>query len=69
MFLGIREMEQRKLDFDESFPPGEIEFGDDKLRQVTPLRVAGWAELMSESLGEVRIQGRLSVEMEGDCDL
>lgn len=68
MFLGIREMEQRKLGFDESFPPGEVEFGVDKLRQVTPLRVAGWAELVSESLGEVRIQGHLSVEMEADCD-
>jgi len=68
MFLSIREMEQRKLGFDETFPPGEVEFLDGKLRQVTELRVAGVAELLSESLGEVRIQGRLSVEMEADCD-
>ena len=68
MFLSIREMEQRKLGFDETFPPGEVEFGVDKLRQVTQLRVAGRAELMSESTGDLRIQGHLSVEMEGDCD-
>jgi uncharacterized protein len=68
MFLGIREMEQAKLEFEESFPPGQVEFLEGKLRQATPLRVAGSAELVSESLGEVRITGRLSVEMEADCD-
>ncbi|MEN6603483.1 MAG: DUF177 domain-containing protein [Bryobacteraceae bacterium] len=68
MFLSIREMEQRKLVFDETFPPGEVEFLDSKLRQVSPLRATGSAALVSASLGEVRIQGRLSVEMEADCD-
>lgn len=68
MFLSIREMEQRRLGFDETFPPGEVEFLDSKLRQVTPLQVAGSAELVSESLGDFRIKGRLSVEMEADCD-
>lgn len=68
MLLSIREMEQGKLGFNETFPPGEVEFLDSKLRQVAPLRVAGLAELVSESLGAVRIQGRLSVEMEADCD-
>jgi len=68
MFLSIREMEQRKLVFDETFPPGEVEFLDSKLRQVSPLRAAGSAALVSASLGAVRIQGRLSVEMEAECD-
>jgi uncharacterized protein len=68
MFLSIREMEQRKLDFAESFRPGEIEFLEGKLRQASPLQVAGSAELVSENLGEVRIRGQLSVEMAADCD-
>ncbi len=68
MFLSIREMEQRKLIFDETFAPGVLEFLDGKLKQLTPLRVAGTAELVSESLGEVRVRGTLDVEMETECD-
>lgn len=67
MFLSVKEMEARKVRFDVTFPPGEIEFHDRKLRQITPLQVEGSAELMGVTQ-EIRVRGRLSVGMEADCD-
>ncbi len=68
MFLSIKEMEVRKLRFDETFAPAEIDFTDADVRQVSPLRAEGIAELLENTDGEVRIKGRLSVVMESDCD-
>lgn len=68
MFLSVREMELRKLRFDQTFRPGEIEFFDRKLWQATPLEVTGIAELLPNTGGGVRIRGRLSVRMEAECD-
>ena len=68
MFLSIREMELRKLLFDESFPPNVIHFLDPKLRQATPLRAVGSAELMPNTGGEIRLQGHLDVVMQAECD-
>ncbi|MEN6535787.1 MAG: DUF177 domain-containing protein [Bryobacteraceae bacterium] len=68
MFLSIREMELRKLSFDEAFPPGEIEYLDRKLRQASDLKVSGSAELLPNTDGEIRIKGHLEVRMEADCD-
>ena len=48
--------------------PGEIEFHDPKLRQTGPLKTAGKVELVSGSLGEIRVKGHLAVQMEADCD-
>jgi uncharacterized protein len=68
MFLSVREMELRKLCFDETFPPGEIQFQDRKLWQATPLEAHGSAESLPNTGGEIRIRGRLSVRMEAECD-
>ena len=68
MFLSVKELEVRKVRFLKDFPPGEIDFLEDTIRQVTPLHVDGEAESISESLAEIRIQGKLKVEMECDCD-
>jgi uncharacterized protein len=67
MFLSVREMELRKLPFETSYPPGEIEFFDKQLRQVDPLEVSGEAELLGAT-GEIRVRGRMKVRMEADCD-
>jgi uncharacterized protein len=67
VFLSVRDLELRKAHFDVSLPPGEIEFID-KVRQVSNLQADGTAELLSNTLGEIRVRGRLKVMMEADCD-
>ena len=68
MFLSLREMELRKIRFDETFEPGQIEFASENLEQVTPLHAVGSAELLKNTGGEVRIQGRYTVEFTAPCD-
>jgi uncharacterized protein len=68
LFLSIQELELRKVRFDEEFPAGEIEFGEDQLKQLGTLHAEGEAELLSNTLGEIRIRGQLKVELEVPCD-
>lgn len=68
MFLSIKEMELRKIRFDEIFAPGQIDFTEESLQQETPLQATGDAELLAHTEGEVRIQGKYSVEMGSVCD-
>jgi uncharacterized protein len=68
MFFHIRDLEVRAGLFNVELGPGEIQFFDSKLRQIGPLRAAGKVELVTGALGEIRVKGRLSVEMEADCD-
>lgn len=68
MFLSIQELEVRKVSFDVDFPPGEIDFGDPQLRQAGNLHAEGQAELLNNTLGEVRVKGQASVDMELQCD-
>lgn len=72
MFLTVKEMELRKIRFDEVFQPGQIDFAggepEGDLQQVSPLEVKGSAELLAHTDGEVRIQGRYTVEMTTECD-
>jgi uncharacterized protein len=68
MFLSVKEMEVRKIRFDEAFRAGQIDFAGDELEQDSLLRAAGEAALVPHTAGEVRIQGRFSVEMAAACD-
>ncbi len=68
MFLSVKALEVRKVSFNTDFPPGEIDFLEDTIRQITPLHAEGEAELLDDTLGEIRIQGKLSVGLECDCD-
>ena len=68
MFLSVKEMEKRKIRFDESFEPGQIDFSGEDLEQGSPLRATGSAELLPHTGGELRIQGRYTVEMIAECD-
>ena len=68
MFLSIKDMEIRKVSFDETFQPGVIDFSDTEMRQATSLRAAGSGVLLPHTDGEVRIRGSFQVEMEADCD-
>jgi uncharacterized protein len=68
MILSIKEMELRKVRFEETFAPGVIDFSGENLVQRTPLVAKGVAELLENTDGEVRIEGRYTVEMETECD-
>jgi uncharacterized protein len=68
MFLSIKEMEVRKVRFDETFSPGEIDFSGAGVRQAGPLNAKGEAELFANTDGEVRIKGGLTVTMESECN-
>jgi uncharacterized protein len=68
MFFSIRELELRKVRFDETFQPGQIDFSDSGIRQLTPLHSAGTAELLANTEGEVRVRGEYDVTMETECD-
>ena len=61
-------MEVRKIRFDETFRAGQIDFAGEELEQESLLRAAGEAALVPHSSGEVRIQGRYSVEIGAPCD-
>jgi uncharacterized protein len=72
MFISIKELQQEKLDFDEKFRPGSIDFGPD-LHQIEPLLTSGRAEVLHEHRGakqvihDVRVVGRLATKMEVAC--
>ena len=68
MFFHIRDLEVRAGRFDLSLEPGDISFLESSLRQIGPLKAAGKVELVSGSIGEIRVKGHLSVTMEADCD-
>ena len=68
MFLSIKEMEHRKIRFDETFLAGHIDFSGEALEQGSPLHAVGSAELLEESDGQLQIQGRITVEMAAQCD-
>lgn len=67
MFLSVREMEVRKVCFDLTYPPGEIDFLEERLWQAAPLRVEGSAELLDDG-EQIRVRGRMTVRMEAECD-
>jgi uncharacterized protein len=68
MFLSVKELELRKVRFDETFQPGMIDFTGEDLEQKSPLRAEGSAELLAHSDGEIRVEGRYTVDMEAQCD-
>jgi uncharacterized protein len=68
MFLSVKEMQKRKVRFDESFQPGQIDFSGEDLEQGSPLQASGAAELLPRTGGQVRIQGKYAVEMTAECD-
>ena len=67
MYLSVRDLETRKIRFDLALKAEEIDYLDNRLRQTTPLKAAGVAELLGATQ-EIRVKGRLSVQMAAECD-
>jgi uncharacterized protein len=68
VFLSVQDLDLKKVHFEVAFPPGEIDFSDVGLAQATPLEAKGSAEILANTLGEIRINGRLQVRMTSECD-
>lgn len=72
MFIRVADLELRKIQFDEEFRPGDIDFGPE-LRQTGELRVKGHAELIREhhshrvTVPSIRLVGTLRGEFEANC--
>jgi uncharacterized protein len=72
VFLDIKDLEVRPREFEEEFQPGVIDLGAD-VRQRTPLKTSGHAELVEEHHGkhevvqDIRLRGRLSAGLELQC--
>jgi len=72
MFIKIKDLELRKLEFDESLAPGVIALGEDQV-QTAPLKATGRAELIRENRGarnvveDIRLVGSFSTEVEVRC--
>ena len=63
MFLDVHELARNKISFEESLPPGRIDFGED-LWQVENLETHGLAELVAT---EIRLRGSLRTAVEVPC--
>jgi len=68
MLLSIKEMEVRKIVFAETWKPNGFDFADSGVIQQGPLTAQGVAELLSNTGGEVRVQGRVQANLETECD-
>ena len=72
MLIRVRELELQKLEFDENYQPGAIDFGRD-FRQIGPLHSAGRAELIVEHRGhhqdveDIRVIGEVTAHLEFSC--
>ncbi len=67
MFISLQQLERRPVRFKVDIPPGEIDY-DSKLIQSSILHAEGSAELLNHSLGEIRVQGSLTVRIQATCD-
>jgi uncharacterized protein len=67
MFISLQQLEQRPVRFKVDIPAGEIDY-DSKIDQTSALHAEGSAQLLTHTLGEIRIQGDLTVAVESACD-
>lgn len=68
MFLSVQELELRKVRFEEDIPASKIDFGEAAIQQSGILHAEGEAELLSNTLGEIRVRGQLRVDLDLQCD-
>ncbi|SRR5579875_34579 len=72
MLIQVRELELQKLEFDEKYEPGAIEFGQE-FRQIGRLHSQGRAELVVEHRGhhqdieDIRLVGSIAAHLEFNC--
>jgi uncharacterized protein len=72
MLIELAELELHPVDFQEEFPPGAIDLGED-MRQRSALKSSGRAQLVEEHQGkrnvikDIRLNGELATSLELPC--
>src|SRR5947209_3732958 len=72
MFIKIKDLEFRKIVFEESISPGILDLGED-IEQKTPVVTTGRAEMIRENRGarevveDIRLVGRFSTQVGVRC--
>ena len=64
MFITVQELQDHRVNFDELFPPGHVDYLTEGIQQVAPLEVHGAAGLLA---GEIEIRGQVSTTVEMPC--
>lgn len=67
VFISLQELELKTVRFSVDIAPGEILY-DRQITQTSPLHAEGQAELLNATLAEIRVTGKLTVQMEAPCD-
>jgi uncharacterized protein len=67
VLISLQELQLHPVKFNADIPTGEIEY-DGRAKQASVLHAEGEARLVSNALGEIRIRGKLSADMEAPCD-
>ena len=68
VFFHASELGLKPGVFNVELAPGAVDYLDEKVRQTGPLKATGKVDLVSDTLGEIRFKGHLTVAMEADCD-
>lgn len=72
MFISLQQLEQKPVHFKVDLSAADLESAgveiDRSVTVSTPLKAEGSAQLLSHSLGEVRVAGRLEVTLTAVCD-
>ncbi len=72
MFIKLKDLELRKLEFDETFLPGVIDLGEE-IEQNAPLHTVGRVELIRENRGarqvveDIRFVAKFSIGVKSPC--
>ena len=72
MFIKVKDLELRRLEFDENYPPGAFEL-QEGVTQISPLKASGRAEMVRENRGgknivdDIRLVGKFSANVEILC--
>lgn len=67
VLISLQELQLRPVRFRVDLPVGAVDF-DSGISQRSVLHAEGMARLLSQSLGEVRVEGKLNVAIDGSCD-
>lgn len=67
MIFTLTELEHHPIQFEVSYPPGELKFSDE-LTQTSDLEASGSATLLHNTLGEIRVRGHVKVGLAATCD-
>ena len=67
MFISLQQLQQHPVPFKLDIPPGDIDY-DSQMTQSSDLHTEGTAQLLSHSMGEIRVRGQLKVTIQTTCD-